>query len=138
MVEFGSHLVTKQPARSSGTYCPCIDIFGIAPYQVTECTLMRNLLSSGDNPDLINGPDFGTEPAMYAENGSVHDRSEDQEVKDLTACLPHRCVSVFCLTFLVEAVDLCDLSGFVVASDEDDSIRVSTELVSNSTATGIR
>lgn len=138
MVELSSDLVAKEPACSSRAYCPCINILGIAPHQVTECTLMRNLLSSGDHPDLIDGANFGAETAVHAEHCSVHDGSEHEEIKHLTACLPHRCVAVLCLAFLVEAVDLCDLSGLVVSSDKDDSIRISAQQLSNSATFGLQ
>lgn len=110
MVELCGDLVTKEPACASGTYCPCVDVLRVTPYQVTECTLMRNLLGSGDDPDLINGADFRAEAAVYAKDCSVHNGSEHKEVEYLAASFPDRCVSVFRLTFFVEAVHLCNLS----------------------------
>lgn len=124
MVELGGDLIAKEPASAARTHGPRIDIFGIAPYQVTEGTLMRNLLSSGDNPDLIDSPDFGAETAVNTKNGAVYNRSKDQKVEDLAACLPDRCVAILCLAFLVEAVDLSDLAGLVVAADEDDTVGI--------------
>ncbi len=47
---------------------------------------------------------------MDAENFSVDDGSKDKKVKDLAAAFPDRCVTVLLLTFLVEAVDLSDLT----------------------------
>ena len=62
---------------------------------------------------------------MDAEDFAVDDRAKGHEVKDLTACLPDGCVAVFLDAFLVEAVDLGDLSGFVVAADEGHAVWVS-------------
>lgn len=128
VVELGGNLIAKEPAGTTRAYCPRVDVLGVAPYQVTECTLMRNLLSSGDNPDLIDSPDLGTETAVNTENSAVHNRSEDKEVEDLAAGLPDRCVAILCLAFLVEAVDLSDLPRLVVSAHEDDTIRIPVKM----------
>lgn len=41
--------------------------------------------------------------------------------------LPYGSISIFGLTFLVEAIDLCDLSGFVIATNEGYSVGISGE-----------
>ena len=61
---------------------------------------------------------------MYAEDFAVDDGAEDEEVEDLTAGFPNGGVAVFGLTFFVETVDLGYLTGFVIAADEGDSVRV--------------
>lgn len=63
---------------------------------------------------------------MYAEDFAVDDSAEGHKVKDLTARLPDRCVAVFLHTFFVEAVDLGDLAGFVVATDKSHAVWVSS------------
>lgn len=128
VVELGGDLIAKEPASTTRTHSPRIDVLGIAPYQVTESTLMRNLLGSGDNPDLIDGPDLGAETAMDTKNSAVHNRGEDKEIKDLAAGLPYRCVTVLRLALLVKAVDLSDLPRLVVSADKDDTVRVSVIL----------
>jgi hypothetical protein len=62
---------------------------------------------------------------MYTENTPVDNCRKCKEIKDLTAGFPYRGVSVFSLTLFVEAVDLGDLSGFVIATDEGYPIGVS-------------
>ena len=68
---------------------------------------------------------------MHAKKLAVNDGSKHEKVKDVTASFPDGCVAVLLLTFLVEAVDLCDLTGLVVASNEDYPIRISIGLVSH-------
>ncbi len=63
---------------------------------------------------------------MYTEDFAIDDSAEGHKVKDLAACLPDRCVAVFLHTFFVEAVDLGDLAGFMVAADESHAIWVSS------------
>lgn len=86
---------------------------------------MRNFLSTGNDPNLINSPNLGTQTTVNAEQLSVNYSSKNKEVKDMTACLPYGCVAVFLLAFFVEAVDLCDLTRFVVSSDENNAVWVS-------------
>ena len=62
---------------------------------------------------------------MNAENFSIDDSAQDEEVEYLTAGFPDGGVAVFLLTFFIESVDLGDLAGFVVAPDEGDTVGVS-------------
>ena len=125
MVELGGHLISKEPPRASRTDGPCVDVLGVAPNEITKGALMRNLLCTGHDPDLINGPDFGAEAAVYAEHGTVDDGRQDQKVKHLTARLPDGCVAVFLLALLVEPVHLGDLPRLVVAPNQHYPVGVS-------------
>lgn len=51
-VELSRDFASKQPASASGANSPGLDVFGIAPHQVTERTLVRNLANSLDGADL--------------------------------------------------------------------------------------
>lgn len=104
------NFITKQPTRASGRNSPRIYIFRITPYKVAKRAFVGNFLSAGYNADLIEGTNFRAETAVDAEYFSVDNGGEGEEVKDLTACFPDGCVSVFGLAFFVEAVDLGDLS----------------------------
>lgn len=86
---------------------------------------MGNLLSTRNNTDLINSSNLGTQATMDAEKLSVNYGSENKEVEDVAARLPYGCVAVFLLAFFVETVHLCDLTRFVISSDENNAIWVS-------------
>jgi hypothetical protein len=124
MVKLGCDLITKEPASATRRNSPSVDVLGVTPDKITEGTLMRNLLSTSNDADLINSADFRAESSVNAEDLTINDSGKDEEVKDLAAGLPNRGVAVLLLTLLVEAVDLSDLTGFVVATDESDLIRV--------------
>ena len=85
---------------------------------------MRNFLSSGNDSDLVEGPNLGAQSTVYAENFAVDNGSEDHKIKDLTACFPNRGVVVFIHTFFVKAIDLGDLARLMVASYKCDFVRV--------------
>jgi hypothetical protein len=69
-----------------------------------------NLLSSGDDTNLIKSADLGTETSVDAEYLAVNDSGKSEEVKDLAARFPDRSVAVLLLALFVEAVNLRDLS----------------------------
>jgi hypothetical protein len=45
-----------------------------------------------------------------------------QQVKQICEILPNIRISILSQAFIIKAIDLCDLSGFVVASKDSDSI----------------
>ena len=61
---------------------------------------------------------------MQAENLVVDQGSERKIVEEVGEVLPDIGVAVFSQAFVVEAIDLRDLSGFVVAAENRDSLRI--------------
>ena len=127
VVELRRDLVPKQPARAAGTDRPRLHLFRVAPDQVAERALVRDLLRARDDADLVERADLGREAAVHAEHLAVDDGGQGQEVEDLAGRFPDGGVAVFLLAFFVETVDLGDLAGFVVAADERDAIRIAGE-----------
>ena len=124
VVELSSDLVAKEPACATWADSPRLDIFGIAPHQVAKSTLVRNLLGASHHANLIDGPDLGAQATVHTEYLAIYDGGENEEIEHLTACFPHRRIAVLLLALLVEAIDLGDLSGLVVATNENDAVRV--------------
>ena len=54
-----------------------------------------------------------------------HKCAEGEVIEDFAAVSPDVCGSVFAQALIVEAVDGCDLSAFVVAADKCDAVGVS-------------
>lgn len=61
---------------------------------------------------------------MQAENLSINEGGERQIVEQIGEVLPHVGISVFAQTFVVESVDLRDLSRLVVAAQDGDSFTI--------------
>lgn len=61
---------------------------------------------------------------MQAEDLSVDESGEGQIVEQIGEVLPHIRIAVFAKTFVVEAVDLRNLSRFVVAAEDGDSFTI--------------
>lgn len=116
MVKLSGNFVTKKPTSSTRTDCPRLHILRVRPHKVTKGSFVRNLLSSCDNSDLVDGADFGTQTAMNAEDFAIDDGSKNEEIKNVAASLPDRRVAILRLAFFVEAVYLRNLPGLVVAT----------------------
>lgn len=124
VVKLGCNLVAKEPAGAARADSPSLDVFGVGPNKIAESAFMGDLLRTGNNADLVDGADLRTKTTMDAEKFSIDDGSEDKEVEDMAARLPHGSVAILLLTLLVESVHLGDLTGLMVATNENDSVRV--------------
>ena len=125
VVELGRHLITEQPTSTAGADGPGVDVFWVTPHKIAESTFVGNLLGTCYHPDLVDCSNLRTQAAVHAEHGAIHYGGKDKEVKDLAASFPDGSVAVFLLAFFVESVDLRDLTRLMVASNEDDAVRVS-------------
>ena len=54
MVKLGRNLVSKEPTCTARGNSPRLNIFRVAPDQVAEGSLMRDLLSTSNNTNLVN------------------------------------------------------------------------------------
>ncbi len=104
---------------------PRFHIIRIRPDQITESTLMRNLLSPSHHAHLIQCPNLGTESTVYTQHLAVDDGAQRHEIEDLAAGFPHRGTAIFLETLFVETVDLGDLAGFMVTADQRNSVWIS-------------
>jgi len=129
VVELGGHLVAEEPTGAAGAHGPGVYVFRITPYKIAESTLVGNLLSSGNNADLINGANLRAQATVHTEYSAVDNGGQDKEVKDLTAGLPNGGVAVLLLTLLIESIDLGDLARLVVATNQYDPIGISRDRV---------
>lgn len=62
---------------------------------------------------------------MKTEDLIVNECGEGEVIEEVSEVFPHVCIAVFPEAFVVEAVDLGDLTGFVVTSEDGDSLWVS-------------
>ena len=83
---------------------------------------MRHLLEPVQGSDMVKGVNAGTESAVQAEDLSVHQGREGQVVEQVCEVLPNVGVPVLPETLVVEAVDLRDLAGLVVAAQDCDAL----------------
>lgn len=85
---------------------------------------MWYFLNSVKSTDVVESIDGGGETTVKAEDLVIDEGSEWKVVKEVGEVLPDVCISVFSETLVIEAVDLGDLSGFVVSTEDGDAARV--------------
>ena len=86
---------------------------------------MRNFLDTVESSDVIEGIDAWRETSVETEDLVVDKGCEGEVVKEVGEVLPYVGVAVFPKTFIVEAIHLCDLARFVIATEDGDALRVS-------------
>jgi len=124
LIELRRDLVSKQPSSTTWRNSPSLNVLRITPDQITESTLVRDLLGTGNDTNLIKSTNLWAETTVNAKDSSVNNSRKNEEVKDLAASLPDGSIAVLLLALLVEAINLSNLAGLVVAADKSDAIWV--------------
>lgn len=124
VIEFSGNFRAEQPSSSSWGHCPGFDVFRVGPHEIAEWTLMRDLHSSIDESDLVDGLDFRGETTVDAEDFAFDHGTNAEVVEDFGAVLPRVGVSVLSNSFIIEAIYGSDLSGLMVASEESNVRRI--------------
>jgi hypothetical protein len=95
-----------------------LDVIRIRPHEVAVGTLVRDLLDSLQDLNLVDGTQGRRETSVDTQHAPINHRSKIQIIEDLHAILPGVGVAVLAHALLEEAVDLSDLSGLVIATQE--------------------
>ena len=104
--ELVGHLGSEQPASSAGGDRPAVHLLWVGPDQVTESSLVRDLLVPFNQPYLIQRPDLWRQPAVDAEDLAVNEGGHREKIKDFATIFPDIAVPVLVLTLVVEPVNL--------------------------------
>jgi len=123
-IEFLYDVDTKQVASATWADHPPYNVIWIAPHKVCHRTVMRNFLLSVDHPNLVKSADRWRKTSVHAENFVVNNRSQCQVVKDLRAVAPHVDRSIFSQALVIKAIHLCNLTTFMIASNQRNAFRV--------------
>lgn len=83
------------------------------------------MVSQAGGTDLVNSLEIWAKATMDAKYSSVDNGSQSKIVEDLATPPPNVTTAIFALAFVVKAVYLCDLSGFVVSANESHTFWVS-------------
>jgi len=84
-----------------------------------------DLLDAVKGADVVERVDAGREAAVQTEDLVVDEGGEWEVVEEVSEIFPHVGVSVLAQALVVEAVDLRDLPGLVVSSEDGDALGVS-------------
>jgi hypothetical protein len=125
MVERLGDILTKGVARTSRRYAPATPVIWVGPKQITHWALMGHLLYAVERPNVIQCVDAWRQATMQTEDLVVDQGSKREVVEEVREVLPDVRVAVLAQAFIIEAVDLGDLAGLVVATKDGDALWVS-------------
>ena len=86
---------------------------------------MWNFLYTVESSDVVEGVDAGGETSVEAEDLVVDKGSKGEVVEEIGEILPYVGVAIFSETFIIEPIDLRNLTGFVVATEDCDALGIS-------------
>lgn len=122
MVELLRDVLSKGVTSSSWRDAPATSVIWVRPEKITDWSLVRSLLHSIELSDLIEGINTWGESTMEAEDLVLDDSCEWEVIKELCELFPYVSVTVLSQAFIIEAINLCDLSALVVTSKDSESI----------------
>lgn len=120
--EFFGNLRSEKPPSSPWTDGPTVNFFWIAPNKITEGSFVRNFLIPLDKSNLIQCSNIWGQSPVDTKNRLVNECGDREEVEYPAAVSPRVTVSVLVLALVVEAVNLRDLTRFVISAEECDLV----------------
>jgi hypothetical protein len=114
-------VLTESISGTSGTYTPSASVIGITPEQIAHGTFVRHFLDSVERSNVVESVNARWKTTVQAEDLIVDQCSQGKVVEEVGEIFPNIGVAVFSETFVVEAIHLGDLAGFVVSSKDGDA-----------------
>lgn len=136
MVEGFRDILSERVSRSSWGYSPSAAVIWIGPEKIAHWALVWNLLNTVESSDVVQGVDGWGETAVEAEDLVVDKGGEWEVVEEVGEVLPDVGVAVLAEALVVEAVDLGDLAGLVVSTEDGDALWVA-DLEGNEESDGL-
>jgi hypothetical protein len=103
---------------------PAASLLGVAPEQVAHGPLGGHLDFAVQLANVVQAADVRRQAPVQAEGLRLDQRCQGQVVEQLREAFPDVHVAVLPRALVVEAVDLGDLPGFVVAAQDRDPVFV--------------
>jgi len=86
---------------------------------------MWYLLNSVKGANVIERVDGGGESTVKAEDLVINEGSEGKVIEEVGEVLPDVGISIFSEALVIKAIDLSDLTGFMISTENGDSAWVS-------------
>lgn len=136
VVERFRDILSERVSSSSWRYSPSAAVVWIGPEKIAHWTLVWNLLNAVQSSDVVQGIDGWGKSTVETEDLVVNESGEWEVVEEVGKVLPHVRVSVLAEALVVESVDLGDLTGLVVSTEDSDALWVA-DLKSNKEGYGL-
>jgi len=86
---------------------------------------MRYLLDPVQTSDVVQRVDARAEAAMKTEDLVLNEGGKGEVVEEVGEIFPNVRIAIFTQAFVIEAIDLCDLTRLMVSSENGDALWVS-------------
>lgn len=86
---------------------------------------MRNFLYAVEGSDVVESVDAWRETSVETEDLIVDKGGKGEVVEEVGEVFPYIGIAILSKALIIEAVDLSDLAGFVVATENGDALGVS-------------
>ena len=117
-------VLSEGEAGAAWTDTPAGPVVGVGPKEVAHGSLMRDFLNPVELPYVVDGVDGRAQAAVEAKYVIVDKGREGEVVEQVREELPNVCTPVLSDALVIKAIDLGDLSGFVVAAKDEDTVGV--------------
>lgn len=117
-------VLPESVSSTTGRDPPAASVVGITPQQVAHGPLVGNLLDAVEGADVVEGVDGGTQTAVETEDLVFDEGGEGEVVEQIGEVLPDIGVAVLAQAFIVEPINLGDLTGLVVPTKDGDPLGV--------------
>ena len=124
MVELLRDVLPERVASTAGRDAPATPVVRIRPEQVADGPFVGCLLHPVELANLVQGVNAWRETAVEAEDLVFDDSCQGQVVKKLSELLPDVGVAILPQAFVIEPVDLGDLTRLVISSQDGDSVLI--------------
>lgn len=124
VVERLRDVLPKRVAGATRRYAPAAAVVGVGPEQIAHGAFVGDFLYAVQSADVVEGVDAGGEAAVETEDLVLDQCRQGEVVEEIGEVFPDGGVAVFAQAFVVETVDLGDLTGFVVAAQDGDAVWV--------------
>lgn len=124
VVERLGDILAERVSSTSGRDSPAAPVVGVGPEQVAHGTLVGHLLYPVQRANVVERVNAGGETTVQTEDLAVDEGGEGKVVKEVGEVLPDIGVAVLAQALVVEAVDLGDLAGLVVATQDGDALGI--------------
>lgn len=136
VIERFRNILSERVARTTRRDTPATSVIRITPEQITHGPFVRDFLDPVESANVVEGVNRRTETAVEAEDLILNQGSKGEVIKEVREILPDISVAIFPQTLVVEAIDLCDLTGLVVSTQDRDALRVA-DFESNKESDGL-
>ena len=115
------YVLSKGVAGSAWRDTPARTVVWIWPQQVAHWAFMRYLNNTVNISDHVQGVQAGAQATMKAEDLIFNDSCQRKVVKEVRQVLPDVGIAVLSETLVIKAINLCDLSTFMITAENRDA-----------------